>query len=84
MGVGKLIFCQYFLLGFVLNDNLLWMLALCGKNNIYLGKIFICSCIVYHVLIIGCVFYTLCPVSACFCIGHASHMHTRCTFAAHT
>ena len=38
---------------------------------------------VYHVLIIGCVVYTLCPISACSCIGHASHMHTRCTFAAH-
>ena len=46
MGVGKLNFCQSFLLGFVLNDDLIWMLALCGKNNIYLGKIFICSCIV--------------------------------------
>ena len=39
---------------------------------------------VYHVLIIGCVFYTLCPVCAYSCIGHTSHMHTRCTFAAHT
>ena len=50
---------------------------------------------VYHVLIIGGVFYTLFPMSAysCIgyalvmhwlCIGHASHMHTRCTFAAHT
>ena len=39
---------------------------------------------VYHVLIIGGVFYTLCPMSAYSCIGHASHMHTRCTFAAHT
>ena len=39
---------------------------------------------VYHVLIIGCVFYTLYPVSVCSCIGHASHMHIRCTFAAHT
>ena len=38
----------------------------------------------YHVLIIGGVFYTLCPVSTYSCIGHASHMHTRCTFAAHT
>ena len=38
---------------------------------------------VYHVLIIGCVFYILCPMSACTCISHASHMHTRCTFAAH-
>ena len=46
MGVRKLIFCQSFLLGFVLNDDLLWMLAPCGKNNMYLGKIFICSCIV--------------------------------------
>ena len=34
---------------------------------------------VYHVLIISYVFYTLCPVSACLYIGHASHMHTRCT-----
>ena len=32
---------------------------------------------VYHVLIIGGVFYTLCPVSAYSYIGHASHMHTR-------
>ena len=39
---------------------------------------------VYHVLIIGVVFYTLCPVSAYSCIGHASHMRTRCTFAAHS
>ena len=39
---------------------------------------------VYHVLIIGCVFYTLCLVSACSCIGHASHMYNRCTFATHT
>ena len=39
---------------------------------------------VYHVLIIGCVFYTPWPLSACSCIGYASHMHTRCTFAAHT
>ena len=39
---------------------------------------------IYHVLIISGVFYTLCPVSAYSCIGHASHMHTRCTFAAHT
>ena len=39
---------------------------------------------VYHVLIIGDVFYTLCLVSTYSCIGHASHMHTRCTFAAHT
>ena len=46
MGVEKLIFCQSFLLGFVLNDDLLWMLAPCGKNNMYLGKIFICLCIV--------------------------------------
>ena len=34
---------------------------------------------VYHVLIIGGVFYALCPMSAYSCIGHASHMHTRCT-----
>ena len=46
MGVGKLNFCQYFLLSFVLNVDLLWFLAPCGKNNIYLGKIFIRSCIV--------------------------------------
>ena len=39
---------------------------------------------VYHVLIIGGVFYTLYPVSAYSCIGHASHMHTRRTFAVHT
>ena len=39
---------------------------------------------VYHVLIISGVFYTLFPVSAYSCIGHASHMHTRCTYAAHT
>ena len=38
---------------------------------------------VYHVLIIGGVFYTLCPVSAYSCIGHASHIHTRYTFVAH-
>ena len=79
--------------------------------NMYLGKIFICSCIVkmpkwnflvvldsdeyqflgimmimhvYHVLIIGCMFYTLCPMTSCSCIGHASHMHTRCTIATRT
>ena len=34
---------------------------------------------VYHVLIIGGVFYTLFLVSAYSCIGYASHMHTRCT-----
>ena len=34
---------------------------------------------VYYVLIIGCVFYTLFPVTTCLCIGNASHMHTRCT-----
>ena len=39
---------------------------------------------VYHVLIIGGVFYTLFLVNAYSCIGHASHMHTRCTFDAHT
>ena len=33
----------------------------------------------YHVLIIGGVFYALCPVSVYSFIGHASHMHTRCT-----
>ena len=37
---------------------------------------------VYYVLIIGSVFYALCLVSAYSCIGHASHMHSRCTFAA--
>ena len=37
---------------------------------------------VYHDLIIGGVFYALCPVSAYSCIGHASHMHTRCTLDA--
>ena len=31
----------------------------------------------YHVLIIAGVFYTLCPMSAYSCIGHASHMHTK-------
>ena len=46
MGVGILNFCQSFLLDFVLNDDLFWMLALCGINNMYLGKIFTCSCIV--------------------------------------
>ena len=46
IGVGKLNFCQSFWLGFDLNDNFLWMLAPCGKNNMYLGKIFICLCIV--------------------------------------
>ena len=46
MGVGKLNFCQSFLLDFVLNDDLPWMLVPCGRNNIYLGKFFICSCIV--------------------------------------
>ena len=39
---------------------------------------------VYHVLIIGGVFYTFFPMSAYSYIGHASHMHARCTFAAHT
>ena len=34
---------------------------------------------VYHVLIIGGVFYALRLVSAYSCIGHASHMHTRYT-----
>ena len=52
MGVRKLNFCQSFLLGFVLNDDLFWILASCGKNNMYLGKIFICSCIVKHTCII--------------------------------
>ena len=35
-----------FFIGFFLNENFLWMLAPCGKNNMYLGKIFICSFIV--------------------------------------
>ena len=39
---------------------------------------------IMHVLIFNYVFYTLFPLSACSCISHASHMHTRCTFAAHT
>ena len=39
---------------------------------------------VYHVLIIGGVFYTLCPMSAYSCIDHAPYMHTSCTFATHT
>ena len=38
--------------------------------------------IIIHVLIIGGVFYALCPMSAYSCIGHASHMHTRCTLDA--
>ena len=47
MSVGKFNFCQSFLLGFVfLNVYLLWMSAPCGKNNMYLGKIFVFSCIV--------------------------------------
>ena len=46
MGVGKLNFCQSFCLDFILNDGLLWMLAHCGKNNMYLGKFFICSYVV--------------------------------------
>jgi len=37
---------------------------------------------IMHVLIIGCVFYTICPVSACSCIGYASHMHIRCILDA--
>ena len=45
MGVGKLNFYQSFLLSFVLNDDFLWMLTPCGKNNMYLDKIFICLCI---------------------------------------
>ena len=48
----------------------------------FLGIIMIMH--VYNVLIIGCAFYTFCPVSACSSIGHTSHMHTRCTFVAHT
>ena len=39
---------------------------------------------VHYVLIIGCVFYTLFPMITCSCIGHASHMHIRCTFDTHT
>ena len=42
----KTYFLSIFFIGFVLNDYLLWMLAPCGKNNMYLDKIFICSCIV--------------------------------------
>ena len=37
---------------------------------------------VYHDLIIGIVFYTCCLVSVFSYIGHASHMHTRCTLVA--
>ena len=123
MWVGKLNFCQYFLLGFILNVYLFWMLASCGILNMYLGQIFTSSCIVYricivcvhqvfnkmplwyffivldsieyqfleitiiihvyHALIIDCIFYTLCPISACSCISHASYMHNRCTIDAH-
>ena len=36
MRIGKLNFCQSFLLGSILNIYLLWMLAPCGKNNMYL------------------------------------------------
>ena len=45
-GLENLMFCQSFLLGFVLNDDLLWILVPCGKNNMYLDNIFIYSCIV--------------------------------------
>ena len=38
---------------------------------------------VYHVLIIGSVFYTLCPISAYSCISHASLMHWSCISHAH-
>ena len=38
----------------------------------------------WHVLIIGCVFYTLWLVSALSCIVYASHMHTISTLDAHT
>ena len=44
MGVGNLVFNQSFLLGFVLNDDLLGMLASYGKSNMYLHKFFTCSC----------------------------------------
>ena len=39
---------------------------------------------VLHVLIIGCVFYTLCPMNSLSCIAHASHVHTTSTLNAHT
>ena len=39
---------------------------------------------VYHVLIIGCVFYTLWSKCASSCLDHISHMHTSCTLDAHT
>ena len=39
-------FVNLFYWDFSLNDDLLWMLVPCGKNNMYFGKIFICSCIV--------------------------------------
>ena len=39
---------------------------------------------VYHVLIIGCVFYTLWPNCAKSYLAHASHRHTICTLDAHT
>ena len=38
---------------------------------------------IYHVLIIGCVFYTLYPMSVLSCIAQASHMHTTSTLDAH-
>ena len=61
-----------------------WHFVVVLDSNEYqtLGIIIIIH--VYHVLIIAGVFYTLFPVSAYSCIGCASHMHTRCTFAAHT
>ena len=37
---------------------------------------------VYHVLIIAGVFYTLFPVSAYSCIGHALVVHLTCTLDA--
>ena len=37
---------------------------------------------VYHVLIIGGVFYTLFPMSAYSCIGYALVMHLTCTLDA--
>ena len=46
MGVEKLNFCQSFDWAFVLNNDLLWMLAPCDINNMYLGKIFLCLSII--------------------------------------
>ena len=44
--ITKSAFLRVFHGTFVLNDDLFWMLAPCGNNNMYLGKIFICSYIV--------------------------------------